>query len=137
MSKTTAKALNEAVKPASIQKFVRLREVTGDVLCLKHPNSMFSTHLRSYRAVLQVGSINFSLMSEREQEAILTAYRVLINSLRSYGIDIHIRIEPCDLRGYEAHLRAAALLAPFEEVEAHCDFIETLASERALTQRRF
>jgi DNA helicase HerA-like ATPase len=138
MSKTPARALDEVERPASIQQFVRLREVIGDVLCLKHPNAgLLGMHLRSYKAVLQVAALNFGLMSESEREAILAGYRVLINSLRSYGLDIHIRIEPCDLKEYQARLKVTESLASQEEIDAHLDFVSTLASDRALIQRRF
>lgn len=138
MGKTTTSALRKAIKPANIQQFVRLCEVSDDVLHLKHPQAgIFGARLRSYRAVLQVSCIHFSLMSEKEQEAIIAGYRVLINSLRSHGIDIHIRIEPYDLGEYQARIRAAESPAPIEEVDAHIDFLYTLAAKQALIQRRF
>lgn len=138
MSNTRGRAIDEAEKPADIQRFVRLREVTGDIFCLKHPQAgMFGAQLRTYRAVLQVSCIHFHLMSDKEQEAILAGYRVLIHSLRSHGIDIHIRIEPYDLEKYQERIREAESPAPHEEVDAHLNFLYSLATKRALIQRRF
>ena len=123
-------------KPVSIQRFVRLREIAQDVLCFKQ-QSFRSQHLRSYSAVLQVSSINFNLMSEHEQEAILAGWRGMLNSLRSYGVDIHIRIEPYDLKDYEEHVRMAESSASGKDIDDHVDFVYSLASKRALIQRKF
>lgn len=136
--KKTKRNLHSAISPASLLAFVRLREVMGDVLCLKRANAgVFGGQLRSYQAVLKVSSINFSLMSEREQESILAGYRVLINSLRHYGVDIHIRIEPYDLDEYEERVRSAESQANAREIEAHIEYVRDLASKRALIQRHF
>lgn len=139
MSKKKTKGLQSAVIPASLQRFVRLREIMGDVICLKHPGSgmLFPSSLRSYKAVLQVSSINFNLMSEGEQEAILAGYRVLLNVLRAYGVDIHIKISPYDLAAYEERVRAGESPATGREIDEHIDFVYNLASRRALIQRDF
>ncbi len=53
--------------------------------------------------ILQVNAINFSLLSEKEQDAIIYAYAGLLNSL-NFSIQIMIRSQKKDITGYLALL---------------------------------
>src|SRR5947209_13930110 len=82
---------------ASVQQdYVRLREVSGDMLCLV---SATAPSQRTYRAVLEVSAINFTLKSEDEQEAIIAGYRALLKAL-TFPVQIVIRNQRLDLRSY-------------------------------------
>jgi hypothetical protein len=120
---------------ANIHRFVKLREIRGDVLCCAHP---LRKKAIVYRALIAVNSLNFSLMSEKEQEAILEGFRVVLLGLDSgTTTSIHIRIEPYDRAAYADQIRAAASPAAATFVEDHLSFVESLAASRALVQRRY
>jgi TraG P-loop domain len=85
-----------------------------------------------------VNSLNFSLMSEREQEAILEGFRLVLHSLGGRSAtSIHIRIEPYDRAAYAEQIRACASPAAAAFVEDHLAFVDSLAARRALVQRRY
>lgn len=90
------------------QQYVRTREIIGDVLCLATPSSLTR---RTYRAVLNVSSLNFLLKAEEEQEALIARYRSLLKAL-TFPLQIVIRHERLDLRPsveqMHAHLPEAA-----------------------------
>jgi hypothetical protein len=104
-------------RPARIgsvqQQFLHLKGVVnGDVLSLhsavaargRERSLTFPSPSDEFRAVLEVGSINYQLFSPQEQEAVIAHYRSLIASLH-YPIQILVRVLPVDL---EPYLRAIA-----------------------------
>ena len=95
------------------QQFLHLKGVVnGDVLSLHSAAAArgreraltFPSPSDEFRAVLEVGSINYQLFSPQEQEAVIAHYRSLIASLH-YPIQILVRVLPVDL---EPYLRAIA-----------------------------
>ncbi len=124
------------------QEFVRLREIAGDVLCLASSPSVATNALpRTYRAVLEVSAINFTLKAEEEQEAILAGYRAFLKTL-TFPLQILIRHQRLDLHDYleritrEPTLDAQRRNASWRELATGlADFIKKLASQRTLIER--
>jgi hypothetical protein len=93
--------MKQARTHSSVQRdMVYLRETKGDMLCLYAPASPTK---RSYRAVLEVSPINFSLKAEEEQEAIIERFAALIRSL-SFPLQILVRNQRLDLAPYIGRL---------------------------------
>ncbi len=122
---------------ASVQQhYVHVREVLGDVLCVK---SAISPTRRVYRAVLEVPTLNFLLKAEEEQDAIIERYRSLLKSL-TFPIQIIIRNERLDLRPYIARIHSqmpqgtegGAWPGLAQELGA---MLEKLGSSRTLVER--
>ncbi len=124
-------------KPSVQRDMVNLRETKGDMLSLSLPNS--STR-RSYRAVLEVIPINFSLKAEEEQEAIIERFAALIRSL-SFPLQILVRNQRLDLAPYIGRL----LAQPNGQVQhpptcyalarSLADLLQKIASHRTLIER--
>lgn len=114
-----------------------LREIEASCLCLRTEKR----HEREYKAIVAVTPINFSLMSESEQEGILESFRSFLAHVPTqYNIAVHIRIEQYDLGAYLNQLNAAKenpSQAIREMVEDHEHFVLSLASQRALLTRKF
>src|SRR5690348_6777355 len=113
--------------PGKTLEFVAVREVEGNTLCLQAEKK----HEREYRAVIDVTPVNFSLLSESEQEAVLEGFRVFLARL-SFPLMIHVRVEPYDLSAYldqvaEAHGRADASEVMREIADDHTAFVHSLA----------
>lgn len=94
-----------------------------------------------YRAVLEVGSVNFGLRGDSEREAILTSYAAFLNSL-TFPIQVLVRVLPVDVERYlaELELRARQELAdtPLAALARdHVAFVRRLARNRTLLERRF
>ncbi len=115
-------------RPASVQEWLPLDELTGDVLRLRGGE---------YRAVLQAGSVNFALKSEAEQESILAGYRRFLNGL-AYPLQMLVRVVPTDIEGYLAGLRGGGSRSATLRRLAldHEAFVRRIARERTLLDRR-
>ena len=94
---------------------VAVREILDDVVCLaprgppppRREGARADAALRrDYRAVLAVSSVNYTLKSEGEQEAITASYQAFLNGL-AFPVQVLVRVVPLDLGPYLARLRAA------------------------------
>jgi hypothetical protein len=113
-----------------VNTFIKLWDVQGDVACLG-----FGSKTMEYRGILQINSINFSLMSEEEQEGIIEGFKGFLNGL-SYPIQILIRNRPHNLDNYLNMLDSVkGAMAPI--MRDHANFVRVLASRRALVKREF
>ncbi len=89
---------NKLAKPkpgSSTERFLDIAEIRDDLVLLKDG---------TVRAVLLVSSINFALKSVDEQEAIIQAYMMFLNSLE-YPIQIVIQSRRMNIDAYMNHLR--------------------------------
>ncbi len=74
----------------STQEHLEIAEIRDDLVLLKDG---------SVALVLRVSAVNFGLLSEKEQEAIIFAYAGLINSL-NFSIQIVVRSQQKDISHY-------------------------------------
>ncbi len=81
---------------AATQSHLRIAEIQNDTAILKNG---------AIRAVLEVGSINFSLKSEHEQESILASYQAFLNTIE-FPVQISIQSKKIDLDNYISKIRA-------------------------------
>ncbi len=78
----------------STQDHIEIADIKDDLVVLKDG---------SVALVVQVAAVNFGLLSEREQEAIIYAYAGLLNSL-NFAIQIVIRSQQKDISHYVSRL---------------------------------
>ncbi|BCL80634.1 ATP-binding protein [Ktedonobacteria bacterium brp13] len=110
--------------------FVRLREVHNGIACLN-----FGRKIYEYRGILQVNTINFSLMSEDEQDALIEGFKAFLNGL-SFPIQILIKNLPYSLDHYLRTLeKVDGDLADL--AQDHANFVRQFAHKRALVKRLF
>jgi hypothetical protein len=113
-----------------IKTFVRLREVTGGVACLSYGKRNYA-----YRGILKINTVNFGLMSEEDQDALIEGFKAFLNGL-SFPIQILIRNLPYRLDEYLKSVESVeGDLA--EMAHDHANFVRQLASKRALVKRVF
>lgn len=79
---------------ASTQKHLPVANIVEDIILLKDGGATL---------VLESSSLNFSLLSEKEQDAIIAAYAALLNSF-SFPVQILIRSQKKDISDYLAYL---------------------------------
>lgn len=82
---------------ASTQEHIPVKEIRDGVLLLKNGN---------YAIILSTSAVNFGLLSENEQIAIISSFAGLLNSL-SFSIQIVIRSKRLDVTDYLKLLDAA------------------------------
>ncbi|MFN7160479.1 MAG: hypothetical protein ACK4NC_02610 [Candidatus Gracilibacteria bacterium] len=92
VKKNTSSSANSTIR------YLPFSEIHDDTLILKDG---------SLRGVVEVGSVNFSLKSEEEQNAIIYSYQNFLNSLE-FPVQILIKSKKLDLDDYLDKLRVVA-----------------------------
>lgn len=113
-----------------IKTFVGVKEVVGGVACLR----LGSKQLH-YRAILRINPVNFGLMSEEDQDALIEGFKNFLNGL-SFPIQIIVRNLPYRLDEY-LHVMENVQGELAEMALDHANFVRQLASKRALIRRAF
>jgi hypothetical protein len=75
---------------STTQKFTEIEDIQNDLVLYSDGSSA---------AILSVSAVNFSLLSQREQEAMIYAYAGVLNSL-SFPVQLIIRSQHKDIRAY-------------------------------------
>lgn len=83
---------------APSQEHLPVADITEDIILYKDGGAAL---------VMESTSLNFGLLSEKEQEAVIAAYAALLNSL-SFSVQIVIRTQRKDISSYLIYLDAAA-----------------------------
>jgi hypothetical protein len=133
--------------------YVAAEAIYGDVLELSAPTSARrGAAQHEYRALIEVGSVNYALKTEGEQEAILAGYRDFLNGL-TFPLQILVQVRPLDLAPYVVQIRAARdAFVEFEGsgdavqgqrtvwarlAEDQAQYVLDLAAQKTLLERRF
>jgi hypothetical protein len=75
---------------STTQNHLPIADITNDIVIYKDGGAAL---------VMESTSLNFSLLSEKEQEAVIAAYAAMINSL-SFSIQIMVRTQRKDITSY-------------------------------------
>jgi hypothetical protein len=79
---------------STTQSHLPIADITNDIVIYKDGGAAL---------VMESTSLNFSLLSEKEQEAVIAAYAAMINSL-SFSIQIMVRTQRKDISSYIAFI---------------------------------
>ncbi len=116
---------------STTQTYLDILDITNDLVILKDGSSSM---------VLQVSAINFGLLSEPEQDAIIYAYAAMINSL-SFPIQILIKSKPKDVTNYLRYIDEQLTHAPNElrrqQIAAYRQFVANLITEQNVLDKTF
>jgi len=89
--------------------------------------------------VLKIGAVNFNLLSEEEQDAIIYAYAALLNSL-TFPIQILIRSQRKDITNYlkllENQQQQQTNPIMRDRLEQYRQFVQRLVKERQVLDKR-
>ena len=116
---------------ASTQAHLDIEDIRDDIVILKNGNASI---------VLQTSAVNFDLLSEGEQDAMIFAFAALLNSL-TFPIQIVIRSKRMDISNYIRLLNRAkesqqnTLLA--KQIDLYEGFIRELVSKNEVLDKRF
>ena len=95
---------------------------------------------REYRLILESSSINFELMSEDEQDALIDAYQNFLNSLNS-NFQIVVKIRELDMDKYletfKARMNNKDDLIYLEQAQNYMEFVSGLVSNNKILTRKF
>ncbi len=93
-----------------------------------------------FRAVLEVSSVNFALLSEPQQEAVIASFAACLNSV-NFPLQFVIRVLPVDIEVYvsalEHRLRSERSARLLDLGRDHLAYVRRAARARTLLDRRF
>lgn len=116
---------------ASTQKFTEIRDIKDDIVLLKGGNSCI---------VIEVTSVNFTLLSPEEQDAKISAYASLLNSL-SFPVQIVIRSKQIDIEPYLASLEYQVSQTQNSKlagsIRRYKDFVSNLVKTTTVLDKKF
>jgi hypothetical protein len=116
---------------ATTQQFLEIHDITSDFVILK--NGSTST-------VINVAAMNFNLLSEEEQDAIIYSYAGLLNSL-NYNVQIVIRSQTKDVTSYLNTLKGkedeVVNRQRKQQLKEYREFITGLIEERNVLDKKF
>ncbi|MCB9820441.1 hypothetical protein H6790_00645 [Candidatus Nomurabacteria bacterium] len=120
-----------AIEARSTQSFVPIKEVRDGIIILKDGG---------LRAVLMCSSINLSLKSFEEQEAVLRQFENFLNSL-DFSVEIVIQSRRHDIRPYLLKLeeRMRDINEPLLKIQIkeYIEFIETFTENVNIMNKQF
>jgi hypothetical protein len=116
---------------STTQKFLDIHDITDDVLILKDGSSAL---------VITLNAMNFGLLAEPEQDAIMYAYAGLLNSL-NYPIQVVIRSQTKDVTSYLNLLKDEQQKSTDSVkrgwIERYRAFVSDLIKERNVLDKKF
>ncbi len=116
---------------ASSQNHLPISDICEDVVLFKDGGAAL---------VMESTSLNFSLLSEKEQEAVIAAYSALLNSL-SFSLQIMVRSQRKDISSYMNYLDESAkkIASPglYKLMQSYRKFILESVKKRNVLGKRF
>lgn len=116
---------------ATTQDFLEIEDFRDDMVLFSDGSCVI---------ILETNAVNFGLLSEKEQDALIFAYSGLLNSL-SFPIQIYIRSKRKDITGYLSLLENAqnAQRNPVmaTRIKQYRDFIAATVKERNVLDKKF
>jgi hypothetical protein len=116
---------------STTQEFLDVYDITNDVVILK--DGVVSI-------IMQIGTMNFSLLAEQEQDAIMYTYGALLNSL-NFPIQINIQSTVKDASRYirllDNQIKQSKSRAKSQLIGEYRDFVANLIRERNVLEKNF
>lgn len=116
---------------STTQKFTEIEEIQNNII-------LFSDG--SCAAVLTVSAVNFGLLSQREQEAMIYAYAGTLNSL-SFPIQLIIRSQHKDIRAYLKLLEDQEMVQKNpklqKSIHGYRNFVAATVKEKEVLDKKF
>lgn len=113
------------------QKFLEIYDIRNNLVILK--NGFVST-------ILTISAINFGLLAEEEQDAVMYAYAGLLNSL-NFPIQIVINSQTKDVTKYLSLLKQQEEISQTQllrqRIRAYREFVANLIQERNVLDKKF
>jgi len=116
---------------STTQEYLDVYDITNDMVILK--DGVVSI-------IMQIGTMNFSLLAEQEQDAIMYTYGALLNSL-NFPIQINIQSNIKDasryLRLLDNQIKKSESRAKSQLIGEYRDFVANLIRERNVLEKKF
>lgn len=129
MANTKAKATSPV--KSSTQTFTEIEDIREDIVLLKDYSAV---------VVIEVGAVNFWLLSAEEQSAMIYAYSSLLNSL-SFPVQVLILSKRMDISSYLEYLNLKIKNQKNETIQkrlvSYQDFVRNIVKKTSVLEKRF
>lgn len=117
---------------ATTQQFIEIEDIRDDVMLLKDSSAII---------VIEVGAVNFWLLSAEEQESMVYTYGSLLNSL-SFPVQILIMSKMMNIASYLDYLNSKIEGASHKELlkkrlTSYQEFIKNIVKKNTVLEKRF
>lgn len=116
---------------STTQHFIEIEDVKDDILLTKDSSAAI---------VVEVGAVNFWLLSQEEQLSMIYAYSSLLNSL-SFPVEILILSKRMDVSSYVEYLNSKIRTQHVELIKtrltSYQDFIKNIVKKNTVLEKRF
>jgi hypothetical protein len=123
--------LDKSKYKSTAQEFLEIYDITNDLAILKTGTASL---------ILEVSAMNFGLLAEEEQDAVIYTYAALLNSL-NYPIQIIIQSQTKDVTKYLNLLKEkeneSAHSPRGERIARYREFVTNLIKERNVLDKKF
>lgn len=123
--------LSKSSKPASSRRQIAIKEVRDGILVL--PGN-------EHRLAMQLSSVNFELMSESEQDALIDTYQDFLNSLDTQ-LQILVRVREMDMDRYiedfTQKVSDETQQVYKDQIAAYAEFVRSLVATNKIMSRQF
>lgn len=127
----TPKAKVTSPVKASTQSFTEIEDIREDIVLLKDYSAV---------VVIEVGAVNFWLLSAEEQSAMIYAYSNLLNSL-SFPVQVLILSKRMDISSYLEYLNLKVKNQKNATIQkrltSYQDFIKNIVKKTTVLEKRF
>lgn len=126
-------AQNKKTPPikATTQDFIEIDEIKDDIVLMKD---------RSASLIIEVGTVNYWLLAQEEQDSIITAYGKLLNSL-SFPVQILIISKKTDISTYlnliDDKIKNQSADFMKKRLESYKNFIKTTVKKSEVLEKSF
>jgi type IV secretory pathway VirB4 component len=115
----------------STQDFLEIRDVVDDVVLLKDNSAV---------SIIEVGAVNFYLLSAEEQSSVIYAFSGLLNSL-SFPAQVVIVSKKMDVSNYIEHVDQKISTQQNEKLKktllSYKEFIKSIIKKNSVLEKRF
>lgn len=116
---------------STTQKFVPIADISDDLVIYKDGGAAL---------VMESTALNFSLLSEKEQEAVIAAYAAMLNSL-TFAIQILVRSRRKDIRNYINYIKDSKAKIENPQlvslIDDYLKFINETVKKKNVLEKRF
>lgn len=122
--------LNKIALKGTSQEHLPIEDIQKDLVILKNGVAVM---------ILQTSSVNFDLLSEKEQDAMIYAYAAMLNSL-TYPIEILIRSTAKDVSNYLKRIKKqqAKVANPLKkQIESYHNFVKEVVEKNNVLAKTF
>ncbi len=116
---------------STTQNFIEIEDIKDDILLMKDYSASI---------VIEIGAVNFWLLSQEEQASIIYAYGSLLNSL-SFPVEILILSKKIDISSYIEYLDNKIKIQQNElikkRLETYKEFVKNIVKKNTVLEKRF